>query len=291
MFPTTDRTEQPRIEQPVEAASGTTAALRERRSDYVADLFQEAAEAAPTERELVRQKIVLEYLDVAHAIARRYSGRAQEWGDIRQVAYVGLVKAVRRFDAAKGDDFVSFAVPTIAGEIKRHLRDNGWFIRPPRHIQELHSALLSEIPRMTQLLGRRPRTRDLAQSLNESTQAVSEALGCQEDLHPVSLDVPIRDSDSMRLGDTIGGADRGLERAELIATLRAACRHLTPRERRILYLRFLREQTQTEIARELGVTQMQVSRLLTQILGHLRNELSGSPELRSCPKPTERLTA
>lgn len=249
-------------------------ALRAERNERAAALFKAAVVALDSERERIHQKIVVEYLDVAEAIARRYSKRSHESSDIRQVACVGLVKAVRRFDFGRGDDFVSFAVPTISGEIKRHLRDNGWFIRPPRHIQELHSLLLTEVPRMTQELGRSPAPREIARNLGESTDRVSEALNCQASLRPVSLDVGVHDDGNLTLGDTLGVADLGLERVELNATLRAACLQLTVRQRRILYLRFFKEQTQTEIARELGVTQMQVSRLLTQIMDRLRNELT-----------------
>lgn len=249
------------------------AAQRARRSESATALFSEAAEAPEAERQRIQRRIVIEHLDVAEAIARRYAGRSQEWGDIRQVAYVGLVKAARRFDSSKGDDFVSFAVPTISGEIKRHLRDNGWFIRPPRRIQELRSVLLAEVPRMTQELGRTPALDDIARDLGESHATVSEALNCQESLRPVSLDVTVHEGEALTLADTIGGTDAQFERAELSATLHSACRHLSARERRIVYLRFFQEQTQSEIARELGVTQMQVSRLLSKILGRLRDEL------------------
>jgi RNA polymerase sigma-B factor len=259
------------------ATSVDIAERRARRNERAMALFRQARQVDADERETILQRIVIDYLDLARAIAGRFAGRSQEAGDIRQVSYVGLVKAAHRFDCSRGGDFASFAVPTIAGEIKRHLRDNGWFVRPPRHIQELHNTLLAEVPRLAQELGHPPAPRDIARILDESLDAVSEALGCGASLHPVSLDVTVHDDDGLTLGDTIGVVDRELERAELFATLRSACTRLTPRERRILYLRFICEQSQSEIALELNVTQMQVSRLLSQILGKLRDELSADP--------------
>lgn len=251
-----------------------TARARSQRARRVGTLFDQAAFAGESDRKRIEKSIVVEYLDVAEAVARRYSKQHQDWGDIRQVAYVGLVKAASRFDQTKGDDFVSFAVPTIAGEIKRYLRDNGWFIRPPRHIQELRSAIFAAVPRITQELGRDPEPDELAAGLGERVERITEALGCQDSLRPASLDATVYDGGALTLGDTIGAQDPGLERAELAATLNTACHRLSNRERRILYLRFVMEQTQSEIARELGVTQMQVSRLLTKILARLREELS-----------------
>jgi RNA polymerase sigma-B factor len=252
------------------------AAQRLKRNKTVTALFKDATIASESERERIQQQVVLEYLDVAEAVARRFTTRQQEWSDIRQVACVGLVKAARRFDSSRGDDFVSFAVPTISGEIKRHLRDNGWFIRPPRRIQELRSILLAEVPRLTQQLGRDPEPEEIARDLGETVDRVTEAIDCQESLRPVSLDLALHD-DGLTLGDTIGDVDRELERAELTAMLRAACDQLTPRQQRIVYLRFFHEQTQAEIAAELGVTQMQVSRLLTQIMTRLRVAISDPP--------------
>lgn len=244
-------------------------ASRDQRAD---SLFRSLEQAGDAERRRIRQEIVVEYLDVAEAVAHRYSSRSEDWNDIRQVACVGLVKAVCRFDVDRGD-FVSFAVPTIAGEIKRHLRDNSWFVRPPRRLQELHTVLVSEVPRMAQQLGRSPSARDIAEDLGESVDIICEAVSCFHGMRPMSLDATARDEGST-LADTLGGDDVNLAHAELTVTLRAACATLTARERRILYLRFNREQTQTQIAGELGITQMQVSRLLTRILATLRERLS-----------------
>jgi RNA polymerase sigma-B factor len=248
---------------------------RASRDQRAESLFRSLEQAGDAERRGIRQQIVVEYLDVAEAVAHRYSSRVEDWNDIRQVACVGLVKAVCRFDVDRGD-FVSFAVPTIAGEIKRHLRDNSWFVRPPRRLQELHTVLVSEVPRMAQQLGRSPSPRDIAEDLGESVDIICEAVSCFHGMRPMSLDATARDEGST-LADTLGADDVNLAQAELSVTLRAACATLTARERHILYLRFNREQTQTQIAGELGITQMQVSRLLTRILATLRERLS--PEL------------
>lgn len=252
------------------------ASLAERRAarkESTASAFRLRADAAPAEIRAARDAAVLEHRDVADAIARRYIGRTQDADDIRQVAYIGLIKAASRFDPAKGDDFVSFAVPTISGEIKRHLRDHGWFIRPPRRIQELRGRAAAAGPRLAQFLGRSPSTRELAEYLGESVDLLREAYRSQDGLTPTSLDIPISDDEQVSLGDAIGAPDDRHARVELAADLRAAFSVLTPRERRIVHLRFFEDCTQQQIATELGVTQMQVSRLLGKILIRLRAAL------------------
>jgi RNA polymerase sigma-B factor len=258
-------------------ASGTRALAHRRRNDAAIALFHLAQAGPEGERQRIRQKIVLEYLDLADAVAHRYSSRTQDWNDVRQVARVGLVKAVERFDFAVGEDFASYAVPTMAGEIKRYLRDSTWLVRPPRQLQELRSLLIKENSRMTQELGHSPTPYDMAADLGESVDRIVEALECQHGMWPVSLDASVHDDESATLADTIGSTDPGYERTELSAAVRSACSALSERELRIVYLRFYLEQTQSEIARQLGVTQMQISRLLTKILGILKERLS--PEL------------
>jgi RNA polymerase sigma-B factor len=235
--------------------------------------YARAGTVAPSERRRIHDDVVVDYLGVAETIARRYSNGTQDWHDIRQVAYLGLVKAARRFDPDRGDDFVSFAVPTISGEIKRHLRDHGWFVRPPRPIQELTTAIARAVPVMLQDLGRQPSPEEIAERIGRGAPEVTAALGAAEGMRPVSLDAPGRDGDGRTVGDAVGAMDDRLEHAEVMAEVSAACRRLTSRDRRILYLRFYEERTQQEIASELGVTQMQVSRLLTRILAALREQL------------------
>jgi len=262
---------------PADDAPAELAERRSARRRSTAEVFRSSAGGSELDRRRVRDAAVVEFLDVADAVARRYIPRGHDGDDIRQVAYVGLVKAASRFDPDKGDDFVSFAVPTISGEIKRHLRDNGWFIRPPRHVQELRGRITAASPRLAQQLGRTPARRELADHLGVDVAALDEAARSGEGLMPASLDVAVSDDDALTLADTVGGADAGYAHVELSTDLRRALRDLAPRERRIVHLRFVEDRTQQQIADELHVTQMQVSRLIVKILARLRASLSGSP--------------
>lgn len=250
----------------------------EERNTRAVALLESARSASESERRRLHQLVVLDYLDVADAVANRYQSRPQDLKDLRQVAYMGLTKAVQRFEPSRGSDIVSFAVPTISGEIKRYLRDSSWFVRPPRQLQELSSQLRTQLPALTQKLGHEPSIAEIAEETGFPVESVSEALQCDHGRHAVSLDAPQRDSSSegdvLTLAGTLQDTDAPLARMELRAALADACRPLTPRERRILYLRFVQEQTQAEIARECGVTQMQISRLLSKIMRTLRDRLS-----------------
>ena len=240
-----------------------------------------ARSSPPEERRRIHQQVVLDYLDVAHAVAGRYRSPSQDPHDLRQVAYVGLTKAVQRFEPERGEDIVSFVVPTISGEIKRYLRDSTWTVRPPRSLQELHAELRRSMEDLTQRLGREPTLAELAEAAGKPPAVVAEALGCAQGRQPVSLDTPVggeaREAGCATLGDALPAPATDFERADLAITLAQACRSLSPSERRILHLRFYREYTQTQIAAECGVSQMQVSRLLTRILGTLRARLVASP--------------
>jgi RNA polymerase sigma-B factor len=248
----------------------------EARRERTASLFLEAVDGTPEAVRRIHQMIVIDHMDVADSIARRYSGGRQDWSDLRQVACLGLVKAVKGFDLARGDDFVAYCAPTITGEIKRYLRDHGWFVRPPRAIQELRARIGEALPRLMQELGREPSAQELATCLGEDISKVEEAMASHESMRPSSLDA-VADSgdDNASLAETLGRSDEGLERAEVLATIGPVCRRLTPRERRIVYLRFFEERTQAQIGQELHVTQMQVSRLISQILSRLRDDLDG----------------
>lgn len=239
-------------------------------------LLRAARSASPYERRRIHQTVMLDYLDVARAVASRFRHRGGELGDLRQVAYVGLAKAVHRFEPTRGGDIVSFAVPTISGEIKRYLRDTSWVVRPPRRVQELSLELREATESLRGRLGREPSVAELAAEVDRDEPLVREALRCGEDRRPLSLDAPIDDrSDSSDpLIETLSRAESDFERADIALTLTRACRTLSAFERRILYLRFFREQTQSEIAAECGVSQMQVSRLLARILATLRSRIA-----------------
>jgi RNA polymerase sigma-B factor len=225
------------------------------------------------------EALILEYLWLAESVAHRFFRRDPARDeDLVQVAYIGLVKSARRFDPEIGDSFPAFAVPTISGEIKRHLRDNGWFVRPPRHIQELRARVVEAAPRLAQELGHAPSIPELMIDLGESAAAISEALECQHHMYPASLDVTIGDDHASTLADLIPGTGDELERAESAAVIWSALRMLPARERHVLQLRFFEDRTQQEIAAELGVTQMQVSRILTKTLTLLRDRIvHGAP--------------
>lgn len=242
--------------------------------------FTELQPLRGTRRRVAEDAIILRHLDLVDGLVHRLAGGYRDRSDLRQVGCIGLVNAVRRYDPLRGDNFISFAVPTISGEIKRYLRDNGWFVRPPRRMQELRLAVSTIVPDLAQSLHREPTVADVADCLHAPLETVAEAVGARTSLHPVSLDAGQADNETS-IGATIGALDERLERADLRLSLRLALGQLTPRERRIVYLRFIEERTQQEIADEIGVTQMQVSRLLTGILRRLRAQLADLLEERS----------
>lgn len=246
---------------------------RAARQQWTRARFRDREPLAGPPRRRAEEAIVLRHLDLVDVLVRRLAGGYRDQNDLRQVGCIGLINAVRRFDPVRGDNFVAFAVPTISGEIKRYLRDNGWFIRPPRRTQELRLAITGAVPELSQHLHREPTVADLADHLKAPREVVAEALESGTRLRPLSLDLTMPDRDEVPIGTTLGIVDERLERADLRLTLRMALARLTPRERRIVYLRFIQEQSQQQIAAEIGVTQMQVSRILTRILQRLREAL------------------
>ncbi len=215
---------------------------------------------------------MLAHLDLVDGLVRRLAPRYRDQGDLRQVGYIGLMKAVRRFDPDRADAFLPFAVPTISGEIKRYLRDQGWVVRPPRRMQELRLAVATVVPDLYQELRREPSAVDVAARLHVPATAVNEAIDSVTSLRPISLEAPIADGETT-LAAVLGGPDDRFERADDRMRVSRLLAALTPRERRILYMRFYEERTQREIADDIGVTQMQVSRLLGGILSRLRDRL------------------
>jgi RNA polymerase sigma-B factor len=243
------------------------------RADRTLDLLQRAASAGPEERRRLLDEVVTTNMCVATAIAARYRTRGIPTEDLQQVAYLALVKATRGYDAEVGNDFLSYAVPTIRGEIKRHFRDLGWTVRPPRRIQELQSRITVADAQLSQQLGRSPRPSEVAEHLGEDLENVNEALATVGCFTPSSLDRPAGENGTMTVSDLLGGEDLAHGAVEARAMLAPVVRQLAERDRRILLLRFFRGWTQQEIADDIGVTQMQVSRLLTRIMSDLRKGL------------------
>lgn len=234
------------------------------------------------ERQRLLHDVTRANMPIARSIARRYRGRGLNEEDLEQVAYLALVYAVRHFDPTRGNDFLSYAVPTIRGFLKKHFRDQGWAVRPPRRIQELQGTINAARDQLTQAFGRSPRPAEIAEHLDVHVESVLEALAADGCFAPASLDRPVGDDASSTVGDLIPDSDRGSrdgqETVEARLMLAPALRRLDPRARRILYLRFFEDRTQQEIADDIGVTQMHVSRLITRITDDLRAELSLSTQ-------------
>jgi RNA polymerase sigma-B factor len=225
------------------------------------------------EKKRLRDEVVVLNMGVARAIATRYRDRGIAMEDLMQAAYVGLVKAVQGFDESYDRDFLSYAVPTVTGELKRYFRDFGWTVRPPRRVQELQAQISRVSGELSQTLHRSPRPAEVAESLGIEEDGVIEALAADGCFTPASLDVSVGESGNTSLGELLGEDDTDLARAEARILLAPAVRALAPRDRRILELRFFHGWTQEQIAGDIGVTQMQVSRLLARILADLRSEI------------------
>jgi RNA polymerase sigma-B factor len=232
-----------------------------------------AAQAAtdPATAADLRERMVLTALPLADAIALRYAGRGIETDDLLQVARTALVKAVHRYHPGTGPGFAAFAAPTISGEVKRWFRDHGWSVRPPRRIQELRAALVSEEERLRHHLARDPHDTEIAAVLTVSTADVAEARSCSAGYHATSLDAPT--PAGTPLADHLLTTDCPTTTYDLHDALRQAITHLTDRERLVLRLRFVDELTQTQIGDRIGVSQMQVSRILRTTLTRLRTHL------------------
>ncbi|WP_157682670.1 SigB/SigF/SigG family RNA polymerase sigma factor [Nocardioides scoriae] len=220
------------------------------------------------------EQVVELHLDVAASIAGSYGSRGVDGEDLRQVACVGLLNAARRFDIDAGFDFMSFAVPTIRGEIRRYFRDLGWTVRPPRRVQELQQHLPAARAELERTLGRSPRPGELATHLGVKTNDVVEAVSATGCYSPRSLDEPTSADDGQSLYDLLGTSDRQRGAAEARVLLAPLVRELSERDRHVLSMRFFAQCTQREIAANIGVTQMQVSRMLTRILRDLRRQLA-----------------
>jgi RNA polymerase sigma-B factor len=248
---------------------------REDRRVRTEELFARRAEADdPAERARLEEELVRLNLRMASDATRRFRDRGVPDEDVEQVAFLGLVKAVQAFDPARGHDFLSFAVPTIRGEVRRYFRDHGWAVRPTRPVQEAQSKIIGCEAELYQELGRAPRPTEIAAHLGLELDLVVEALGANGCFSPVSLDAPMHgDEDDMTVGARLSYTEEEYDVAEARVMLEPLLSKLSKRDRLIVEMRFVRGLTQAEIGAEIGVTQMQVSRLLARILKRLRDEL------------------
>ena len=224
-------------------------------------------------REALERYLVLEHLDLAESLAARFEGRGRERADLNQVAYLGLVKAAKGFDQAKGDSFPAYAAPTISGELKRYLRDRSWVVRPPRHVQDLRSRLYRVEPELAQALGRTPSIAELANELTADPADVLEAICASSSMHPDSLDAVNPYDGSLPVTEVLATPDSPIERLEELACLRHAMQDLAAADRELLYRRYFCEETQVQLGERLGMSQMQVSRRLARLLVVLQQVL------------------
>ncbi len=230
----------------------------------------------PAERDKLREQLVGAYHDFVYFLARKFQNRGEPLDDIVQVGYLGLIKAIERFDPDLGFEFTTFATLTVAGEIKRHFRDKGTAIRFPRRLQELHQSVVRVNEEMKNQLGREPTVSELAERLGVTPEDVTDAIEIGPAYMPLSLDQPIGSADGQEsrvVAEQIGSVDPELDRVEMRDLLNRAMVHLTPRERSIMAMRFYEQMSQSEIARRLGISQMHVSRLQRAALEQLRKHV------------------
>lgn len=258
--------------RPATAPNGSRRSSRGEYDHLLPMLVEHAAlDGADPRRRALRDQLVRGHLPVAQHIARRFSRRGEPEEDLEQVATLGLINAVDRYDPSRGTDFLSYAVPTITGEVRRHFRDQAWSMRVPRRLKDLNVTLSAAMSTMSQHLGRAPNAAELAEHLDLSKEEVLEALEASQAYRSGSLDeLLVDDPDSGTVSDLLGEADAALDQVEYRQSLAPLLEALPQRERTIIMLRFFRNMTQSQIAAEVGISQMHVSRLLARTLGQLR---------------------
>jgi RNA polymerase sigma-B factor len=234
--------------------------------------------AAQGERDGARDALVHLHLPLVEHCARRFRNRGEPLEDLVQVGTIGLIKSIDRFDAERGVEFSTYATPTIIGEIKRYFRDKGWAIRVPRRLQELRMQIGAATAELTQSLGRSPTPRELAEAIGCTVEEIVEGIESSNAYSTLSLDATDDGDDggAATMLDAIGVDDEGLEHVEIRESIKPLLDRLEPREKKILLLRFFKNMTQSQIAEEIGVSQMHVSRLLNRTLEQLRTSLEES---------------
>jgi RNA polymerase sigma-B factor len=231
--------------------------------------------AGSPDRARARERLVKMYIPLAEHLARRFRNRGELMDDLVQVASLALLKSIDGFDPNRGAAFTSYAIPMIVGELKRHFRDKGWDVRVPRRLQELRLEISKCSGDLAQKLGRSPTVSDLAQHLECNDEEIIEALDCSQAYRALSLHAPVSGDDSGgELMDLLGGMDPEMESVENRAALRPLLARLPEREQKIIAMRFFGNMTQSQIATEIGISQMHVSRLLAHSLQVLRSGLA-----------------
>jgi len=224
-------------------------------------------------RRAMENRLVLDYLALAESLAARFA-RGRDKEDLIQVAYLGLVKAARQFDESKGSSFPAYAAPTITGELKRYLRDRCWVVRPPRRVQDLRSRLFRAEPALAQSLGRNPTPAELARELGVPAVAVGEAAAAASSMRPDSIDDADPRSGSPASAEQLAVRDPAFEQLDELICLTEAVSALPAQDRELLYRRYFCEESQADLGRRFGVSQMQISRRLSRVLVFLQRRLS-----------------
>jgi RNA polymerase sigma-B factor len=247
---------------------------RQRIADTTHDLLLEADRTPDPRHQQLLDQVVILNAPVARSIASRYRSKGVDSDDLEQVAYLGLVKAANGYKLDASTAFLSYAVPTIRGELKRYFRDCAWTVRPPRRVQEMQGSIAAAEPELIQRLGHVPTDEETAAALGTDPAEIAEASSVRGCFSTLSLDAPGAPEGGTSLLDTVADAEDGYDLVEDVQTLTPAVAGLGDRDKRILELRFRNGFTQEEIGQELGVSQMQVSRLLRGILDRLRTDLA-----------------
>lgn len=258
---------------PLDQAAGLS---RDERSDVTRDLLARARAAdVPERRASLLADVVVVNQRVADAVAMRYRDRGVDLEDLQQAAYEGLVKAVHAYDESRAEDLLTYAVPTIRGEVQRYFRDRCWVVRPPRRLQEMQARVIRETELLGRELGRQPSTEEVRLAAGLSQRELVEVTGIDGCFSPTSLDQGVGPDGGTTLAELVAAAESGWDAAEARCVLVDAIRGLAERDRRLLDGVFFRQRTQHELGEELGMTQVQVSRALRKVLATLRDRVGG----------------
>jgi RNA polymerase sigma-B factor len=261
--------------EPPEVPPGRFEASKRRSAELFVELTADGATQAT--RTAARDELVHLHLPLVEHCARRFRSRGEPFEDLVQVGTIGLLKSIDRFDLERAVEFSTYATPTIIGEIKRYFRDKGWAVRVPRRLQELRMQIGAATAELNQSLGRSPTPRELAGAIGCSVEEIIEGIESSNAYSTLSLDATDDSEDGGgSMLDAMGVMDENLEHVEIRESLKPLLDALEPREKKILLLRFFKNRTQTQIAEEIGVSQMHVSRLLTRTLDQLRTSLEQS---------------